>query len=43
MPPKMVEYVIRIGISDRYRHVHIVERGKVVFFRVQYETKLDDV
>lgn len=40
MPKRKVEYVIRIGSSDRYRHLHIQERGKVVFFRIQYETKI---
>ena len=39
MPNRRVEYVLRIGPSDRYRHLHIEERGKIVFFRVQYETK----
>jgi hypothetical protein len=40
MPKKKVEYVIRIGPSDRYRHLHIQGRGKIVFFRIQYETKI---
>ncbi|PJB49446.1 MAG: hypothetical protein CO103_05640 [Chloroflexi bacterium CG_4_9_14_3_um_filter_45_9] len=40
MPNRRVEYVLRIGPSDRYRHLHIEERGKIVFFRVQYETKV---
>lgn len=43
MSNKKVEYVIRIGHFDRYRHLHIQEKGKIVFFRVQYETKIDDV
>ena len=43
MMNKEVEYVIRIGSSDRYRHSHISERGKIVFFRVQYETRLNNV
>jgi hypothetical protein len=37
-----VEYVIRLGPADRYRHLHIKEKGKIVFFRFQYETKIDD-
>jgi len=37
-----VEYLIRISPSDRYRHLHVQERGKIVFFRVQYETKIDE-
>lgn len=39
---KRVEYVIRIGLSDRYRHFHIQEKGKIIFFRVQYETKIKE-
>jgi hypothetical protein len=35
-----VEYVIRIGFNDRYRHLHVQERGKIVFFRIQYETRI---
>lgn len=38
-----VEYVIRLSPSDRYRHLHIKEKGKIVFFRIQYETKIDDI
>ncbi len=38
---KKVEYVIRIGPSDRYRHLHIQEKGRIVYFRVQYETKIN--
>ena len=37
-----VEYVIRIGLNDRYRHLHVQERGKIVFFRIQYETRIDE-
>jgi len=40
MPKRKVEYAIRIGPFDRYRHLHIQEKGKVVFFRIQYETKI---
>ena len=40
MPKNKVEYVIRIGPSDRYRHLHVRERGKIVFFRIQYETRI---
>lgn len=43
MANKQVEYVIRIGTSDRYRHLHIKDKDKIVFFRVQYETKVDNV
>lgn len=37
-----VEYLIRLGDTDRYRHKHIRQRGKIVFFSVQFETKLAD-
>ncbi|MEW6419912.1 MAG: hypothetical protein AB1480_17660 [Nitrospirota bacterium] len=40
---KHVEYSIRIGPSDRYRHIHISEKGKIVYFRVQYETKINNL
>ena len=43
MAVKKVEYVIRIGTNDRYRHSHVHVKGKIVFFRVQYETKIGDV
>jgi len=42
MADKRVEYVLRVGPSDRYRHLHIKERGRIVFSRVQYETKIRD-
>ncbi len=43
MSKKEVEYVIRIGLSDRYRHLHMKEGVKMVFFRVQYETKINNI
>ena len=43
MSKKTVEYVIRIGPSDRYRHLHIKEGVKIIFFRVQYETKINKI
>jgi hypothetical protein len=43
MNGKKVEYVIRIGPFDRYRHLHISERRKILFFRVQYETKINEI
>jgi hypothetical protein len=43
MSLKKVQYVIRLGPSDKYRHLHITEKGKIVFFRVQYETKINDI
>ena len=26
---------------DRYRHLHVKEKSKIVFFRIQYETKIN--
>jgi hypothetical protein len=43
MMEKATEYIIRIGPTDRYRHMHIKKRGRVVFFRVQYETRVEDL
>jgi hypothetical protein len=43
MSNKKTEYVIRIGHSDRYRHLHISEKRKIMFFRVQYETKVNNI
>ena len=36
------EYIIRLGFSDRYRHKHIRERGKIAYFRIQYETMIEE-
>ena len=35
---RQISYVLRLGLRDRYRHTHARERGKVVRFRIQYET-----
>lgn len=35
---RTTEYVIRLSPNDRYRHMHIRSRDKIVFFRVQLET-----
>ena len=35
-----VEFLIRLGATDRYRHKHIRERGKIVYFRIQSETMI---
>jgi hypothetical protein len=35
---RTIEYVIRLGPEDRYRHMHVRVRDKIVFFRVQLET-----
>ena len=43
MGKNRVEYAIRIGPLDRYRHLHIQERAKIVFFRVQYESKVNEI
>jgi len=33
MPNRRVEYVLRIGPLDRYRHLHIEERGEDSVFQ----------
>ena len=38
-----VEYVVRLGVSDRYRHKHTVTRGRIIYFRVQYETMIEGI
>ena len=37
------EYIIRIGPYDRYRHLHIKNKGRIVFFRLQYETQIKGI
>ncbi len=37
-----VEYLIRLGATDRYRHKHIREKEKIVYFRIQLETMIED-
>jgi hypothetical protein len=32
------EYVIRLSPEDRYRHVHVRVKDRIVFFRIQLET-----
>jgi len=36
-----VEYSVRLGPVDRYRHKHIREQGKVIYFRIQLETVVE--
>jgi hypothetical protein len=43
MSENQIEYLIRIGPSDRYRHIHIKEKGKILYFRVQYETRIENI
>ncbi len=43
MAKNQVEYIIRIGPFDRYRHLHSKDKGKIVYFRVQYETEINDI
>jgi hypothetical protein len=38
MSKNKIDYIIRIGLTDRYRHLHIKEKSKILYFRVQYET-----
>jgi hypothetical protein len=35
---RKVEYVIRLGRNDRYRHLHHRVGSRITFFRVQLET-----
>ena len=42
MAEQSTEYVIRLGSKDRYRHVHIRVRDRIVFFRVQLETRIGE-
>lgn len=36
------EYVIRLSSTDRYRHIHVRMKDRIVFFRVQIETLIGD-
>jgi hypothetical protein len=38
---RQVEYSIRLGPGDRYRHRHIREKGKVIYFSIQLETMIE--
>ena len=40
---KRTEYTIRLSPTDRYRHLHVRMKDRVVFFRVQLETLLERV
>ena len=35
------EYVVRLSSEDRYRHVHVRVKGRIVFFRIQLETLVE--
>ncbi|MEW6425470.1 MAG: hypothetical protein AB1523_12155 [Bacillota bacterium] len=37
-----IEYVLRLGTDDRYRHRHIREKRKIISFSVQYETMIEN-
>jgi len=37
-----IEYSIRLSARDRYRHKHIRERGRIVYFSVQFETSIEE-
>lgn len=37
-----VDYIVRLGRSDRYRSRHSRECDRIVRFVVQYETKIED-
>ena len=38
-----VEYVVRLGAFDRYRHKHTATRGRITNFRLQYETMVKGI
>jgi hypothetical protein len=38
---RTTEHVIRLSPTDRYRHLHVRTRDKIVFFRVQLETLVE--
>lgn len=37
------EFVIRLSESDRYRHIHSSQKGKIAYFSVQIETKVNNI
>lgn len=39
---RRTEYVVRLSPTDRYRHLHVRVRNRIVFFRVQLETQVGD-
>ena len=43
MASDKTEYIMRVGFSDRYRHLHAKVRGKIVSFRIQYETRINEI
>lgn len=38
---KRTEYLARLDVDDRYRHLHVRVRGRISQFRVQLETRID--
>lgn len=36
-----MEYIVRLGLFDRYKHKHIKEKGEILYFCVQYETMVE--
>jgi hypothetical protein len=37
-----VEYLVRLGPSDRYRHKDMREKGRILSFSVQFETLVEN-
>jgi len=37
---KTVDFLVMLTFTDRYRHQHTRLRGKIIKFKVQYETKI---
>lgn len=42
MQKKQTEYTIRLSPTDRYRHLHVRVKDRVVFFRVQMEALVEN-
>ena len=40
--PRQVEFMVNMSSEDRRRHRHVSEKGRILDFVVQYETKHDD-
>ena len=37
---RTTDYVIRLSSTDRYRHSHVRVKDRIVFFRLQLETRV---
>ncbi len=39
---KEIEYIIYLTIEDRVRHKHVMTKGKILEFTIQYETFINE-